>query len=104
MDLSQIEWLEPWSGVADPAMRARLEAELVRELGRGHILFQRLAKALARRLDQDDVLYAVESPSEVAVVHLSYAAKPDQPPWPSTTLFDNLTAFIETRMKPDHDE
>jgi hypothetical protein len=35
---------------------------------------------------------------------LSYAAKPDQPPWPSTTLFDSLTAFIEGRMKPDHVE
>ena len=52
---------------------------------------------------QDDVLYAVGSPSQLAVVHLSYAAKPDQPPWPSTTLFDNLMAFIEGRMKSDHD-
>ena len=103
-EIDDVEWLEPWSAVVDDAMRAQLESELAKEVGRGHLLFQRSAKALARRYDQDDVLYAVGSPSQLAVVHLSYAAKPDQPPWPSTMVFDNMTAFIEERMKRDHDE
>ena len=104
VEIDEIKWLEPWSAVVDDGMRAMLESELAKEVGRGHLLFQRPTRALARRYDQDDVLYAVGSPAQLAVVHLSYAAKPDQPPWPSTTLFDNLTAFIEGRMKPDHDE
>jgi hypothetical protein len=99
----EVEWLKPWSAVVDDEMRGKLESELAREVGRGHVLFQRPTRALARRHDQDDVLYAVGSPSQLAVVHLSYAAKPDRPHWPSTTLFDNLMAFIEGRMKPDHD-
>lgn len=104
MESDEVEWLEPWSAVADDGMRANLESELAKEVGRGHLLFQRPSRALARRYDQDDVLYAVGSPSQLAVVHLSDAAKPDQPPWPLTTLFDNMTAFIDGRMKPDHDE
>jgi hypothetical protein len=104
MDPSEIEWLEPWSAVTDEVMQARLERELVKEVGRGHVLFQRQVKTLARRYDRDDVLYAVENPSQLALVHLSYAAKPDRPPWPSTTLFDDLIGFIDARMKPDHDE
>lgn len=102
-EIDNVEWLEPWSAVVDDGMRAQLESELAKELGVGHVLFGRPTRALARRHDQDDVLYAVGSPSQVAVVHLSYAANPDQPPWPSTTLFDNLMAFIEGRMKPDHE-
>ncbi len=102
MEIDEIEWLEPWSAVVDDGMRAQLESELAREVGPGHLLFQRKARALARRYDQDDVLYAVAGPSQLAAVHLSYAAQPDQPSRPSTTLFDNLTAFIERRMKPDH--
>ena len=103
VEIDEVEWLEPWSAVVDEGMRAKLESELAKEVGRGHVLFQRPTRALARRHNQDDVLYAVGSPSQLAVVHLSYAAKPDQPPWPSTTLFDNLMAFIEGRMKSDHD-
>jgi hypothetical protein len=34
--------------------------------------------------------------------HLSYASHPDRPPWPSTTVFENIPEFIEKAMKPDH--
>ena len=104
IEIGDLEWLEPWSAVVDEKMRAALEDELAKELGRGHVLFQRPARAIARRYDQDDVLYAIENPSQLAVVHLSYAAKPDRPPWPSTSLFDDIAAFIQERMNPDHDD
>ena len=103
-EIGEVEWLEPWSAIVDDEMRAQLEGEVAREAGRGHPLFQRPARALARRYDQDDVLYEVGSPSQLAVVHLTYAPKPDQPPWPWTTLFDSMTAFIDARMRPDHEE
>jgi hypothetical protein len=103
-EVPQMEWLEPWSAVIDEAMRAKLEGELAREVGRGHILFRRPARALARRYDQDDVLFAIGNPSQLAVVHLTWAAHPEGPAWPSTSLFDEMSGFAEERMKRDHDE
>jgi hypothetical protein len=102
--IEDVEWLEPWSAVVDDGTRADLEDELAKEVAPGHLLFKRPARALARRHDQDDVLYAVGNPSQLAVVHLSYATKPDNPPWPSTAVFKDVTAFIEGRMKLDHEE
>jgi hypothetical protein len=103
-ETTKVEWLEPWSAVIDDKMRATLEAELIAEVAQGHTLFQRPARAIARRDDQDDVLYAVGTPSELAVVHLSYAARPDRPPLPTTAIFESMAAFIQDRMKLDHDE
>ena len=99
-----MDWLEPWVPVSDETERVGLEAELHRELGPGHVLFRRLARAIARRHDRDDVLFEVGQPAQFAVVHLTYAAHPEKEPWPMADLFDTLAAFVEGRMKPDHEK
>jgi hypothetical protein len=104
MNGENIEWMEPWTPIVDPALRTSLETELRNEVAQGHVLFGRSAMALARRSDQDDVLFAVDNPSQFAVVHLSYAARPDRPPWPDTICFDDVETFVEGRMRPDHEE
>jgi hypothetical protein len=102
-DLAAANWLEPWYPLSDDVIRERLERELKSELAADHVLYGRNAHAVATRKDCDDVLFEVGQPSQFAVVHLSYAARPDRPPWPSTEVFENVADFIE-RMKADHSD
>ena len=98
-----IEWREPWVQVTEDEQRRRLEAELRRELATSHQLHGRAARAVARRIDQDDVLFLVGE--ELAVVHLTYSkSAPERPPWPRTRLFSSSVEFVSKCLLPDHDE
>jgi hypothetical protein len=88
--------------LTDPAECTSLVAELLREIAPGHVLYGRPVRVVGRRYDCDDILLAVSEPEQLAIVHLSYASHPDRPPWPSTTVFENIPEFIEKAMKPDH--
>jgi hypothetical protein len=86
-----IEFLEPWM----PAPNAqRLEEELASELGPRHPLKGRDMRAVAVRQDCDDVLFvSVDEPKFVAVVHLTYANRPEADPrWPE--------ASVDTQNRP----
>jgi hypothetical protein len=95
-----VDWLVPWRAVV-PEQRENLGKELQREIGPGQVLYRRPVKAIAHRIDRDDVLFAVETPSQFAVVHLSYAAG-EHHPWPTTEIFESISAFVQRRMIPDH--
>src|SRR6266511_1897199 len=99
----EIEWREPWELVADGEQRRHLEAELRRELTPSHPLHGRTAKAVAHRIDQDDVLFLVDE--ELAVVHLTYSSSvPECPPWPRTRRFSSPLEFVSKCLTPDHDD
>ena len=53
-------------------------------------------RAVARRQDCDDVLFvSVDEPPAVAVVHLTYANRPElDPRWPRTTFFDSMQVCV----------
>ena len=99
-----MEFLEPWipAGPNAPA----LEKELAAELGRKHPLKGRRMRAIAVRQDCDDVLFvSAGEPTGVAVVHLTYANRPESDPqWPATTTFHSIEDWIERGMKQDHEE
>jgi hypothetical protein len=97
-----LTWLEPWQPMAAPA-RSAAEAALRRELGAGHALFGRPAHAIAKRSDSDDVLFALEAPGELAVVHLT-RARNRAPDSPHAMLFASVAEFVEGCMQPDHAE
>ena len=97
--LDTTNWLEPWAPIEHESVSQTLEKELQKELPEGHVLFGRPAKAIARRIDQDDVLFAVGNPSEIACVHLTYSSKRETAPWPSTSLFDSIAAFVASQEK-----
>lgn len=110
MEIEDLELLEPWERVKDGR---GLEAELVRELPPGHRLFGRTMRAVARRIDQDDVLFVAEAAQagggpfrqgqrEYAIVHLTWRREAD-PRWPSTHLLSSLAAFV-AEMQDDHDD
>jgi hypothetical protein len=86
-------WPEGWSAVDDDAHTAELDAELKREVSRGHELHGLDLRALGRRDKTDDVLFAFLGSDEVAVVHLTYR-KNDRPPWPSTTRYSTYAEFV----------
>ncbi len=102
LDLSPLEWLEPWTVIVDPKRARLFEAELRRELARSHPLHRRRARAVAHRVDRDDVLFTVGG--ELAVVHLTFSGAVEQPPAPRARVFDTAPEFVAHCMLPDHDE
>jgi hypothetical protein len=93
---------EPWStdGLDDS-----LAAELTRELAHDHPLRGVRARAIARRHDRDDVLFAIEGgPAPYAVVHLTGSGKAEGPAWPSFEAYESLAEWRRRRMRRDHEE
>jgi len=82
----------PWMAVFE-GDAASLEQELAREVGPGHRLAGRTVRAIARRADQDDVLFELLDSGECAVVHLTWGARPEQPPFPSTRTYPSMEAW-----------
>jgi hypothetical protein len=68
--------------------RSRLTEELLRELADGHPLYGRAARAIARRIDCDDVAFDVGG-SGLCVVHLTWAGRGDAR-WPRFEFVDHL--------------
>ena len=103
-ELQAIDWLPPWCPVS--ANDSRLADELAREVGEGHPLAGRSAVAIARREDQDDVLFWLPAgPTLLAVVHLTWASRRERSPdWPSTTLYESVAEWVERGMRADHSE
>lgn len=74
-----------WRKVVDGEPLAR---ELAREMPPGHVLHGRRLRAVARRVDDDDVAFEVEG-AGLCVVHLTWRVETD-PGWPWTTFVDAL--------------
>jgi hypothetical protein len=97
-------WLEPWTAV-DAEVARRLERELAAEISGRHGLFGRKARAIARRIGQDDVLFVVDGLSTpLAVVHLTWSGRRESDPiWPTTRVFTDWHDWAENCMRPDHE-
>ena len=100
-EIHRIGWLAPW----EPT-EAKLDVELEREVGPGHSLHGRRAVAVARRRDQDDVLFWLpDGPALLAVVHLTWTGQRERSPaWPFVILYSSIEDWIERGMRPDHAE
>jgi hypothetical protein len=99
--LEGVPLLEPWVRSTAP-----LHDELGREVSSAHPLFGVRARAIARRMDTDDVLFAlVGAAYPFVVVHLTWAGKPEETPaFPRTVFYRSREEWIERRMTPDHRE
>lgn len=99
-------WLEPWYPIVDDVPQVTAMArQLNAELSRGHALHSVPVRALARRGDCDDVLFAIEDGTRrVAVVHLTWSTSAQPAGFPTTTFFANLDAWRVDGMQVDHDE
>lgn len=84
----------PWQRTDQP-----LETQLYRELSREHRLHGITARAVARRSDNDDVLFELFGnalPAAFAIVHLTWSTHPGPDPlFPHTTLYANFEHVVE---------
>lgn len=104
--MNTIKWLHPWEEIGE-WRRAAVVAELKREVGPGHKLYEVLqhveVQALGQRGDCDDTMFLlVDHTPAVAMVHLTFASSEVTPAWPSTELYATLDDWVENCMKPDH--
>ena len=78
-------WPRGWFAI-DPEHMQIFAGELAREVGRGHPLKDIPATPLARADGRDDYLFELPD-KRVAEVHLTFANRPERPPWPVTVVF-----------------
>lgn len=96
-----MDWLNPW-GPVDGNGAAALERELSRELKLSHPLYGKPVRAIGRRDDSDDVLFALgDGSTRVAVVHLTWTGSREHPPWPQWETYLSLDDWVQLRMLPD---
>lgn len=72
----------------------RLVSELERELPNGHVLADVEVRCLARRLDDDAVLFElVDGSGRVAEVHLTWRVE-RHAEWPSATVYRSMIEWM----------
>lgn len=91
-EIEIIKWQDPWyahsSNEIDKTLKSNLPA--------GHVLFGEEVRSVARRKDNDDVLfYLPGNDVQFAIVHLTYSKETD-PKFPHTVL---LSTIEELRAK-----
>jgi hypothetical protein len=99
-----LEVLSPWQIISDSTNAEHLVRELSSELSPQHPLHGLKTTAVAKRIDRDDVLFAVDGGSAaLAVVHLTWRMESD-PRWPITRLFASWEDWVHNEMLPAHEE
>lgn len=103
---TNIEILPPWKVIEPtpdgaPGFHA---TELYKEICAGHVLYGVKVKAVALRVDRDDVLFElVDQKCPLAVVHLTWR-KETTPAWPSAKLFESWERWVRDEMIPSHED
>ena len=94
-----IELPEPWYWT-----NQNLSGQLKKEISKNHLLFDKKVETLARRQDNDDVLFLVEDNS-YAVVHLTWSNNPHYDgQYPITFQYDSWEELYEYRILKDKEE
>jgi hypothetical protein len=74
---------------------ASFEAELHRELSPGHPLYGLRLRAIGRRPDRDDALFAIDDGSgRVAQVHLTWLGAEERLPCPVARIYNDVAAWV----------
>lgn len=95
-----LHYLNPWH-----ADDTDLTVQLYKEINKKHILYGKTVKTIARRKDNDDVLFEVENSEFMyAIVHLTWAQKTlDDPKYPRTETYNEWQDVYENRIAKDHE-
>lgn len=74
--------------------------ELQKEISKNHLLYNKKCIPLAKRLDQDDVLFSIPDINKFAVVHLTWGDKEElDPMYPITTVYESVDDFLRLEIK-----
>jgi len=100
-----LQLLTPWEPI-DPADSAKFEDEYAVEIGKAHPLYGVPVKAIARRVDRDDVLFELlRHLCDYAVVHLTWSGKEESgPAWPACQIYADADDLMEQCIGPAHQE
>jgi hypothetical protein len=95
-------WLAPWQ--ASGEFSESLENELAREVAPSHSLYRVARRAIGRRNDCDDVLFALADETiPLAVVHLTWAGRTEvDPTFPSLQIYNSWQDWVDNRLLPDY--
>ena len=86
-----------------PNRAERLSARLQSEIPEEHVLHGLRLRAVATRIDRDDVLFEIEGGHmPLAVVHMTWR-KETNPDWPRTKLFPSWEDWVLNEMLPAHE-
>jgi hypothetical protein len=98
-----IDFKTPWVAVT-PKEREHLEAELTQELCLLHPLAPLDREVVARRIDTNDILVAINPHlCECAQVNLTWSRKTEMnPEVPNLELQATFQDWVQERMLPDH--
>ena len=94
--VNEEDFREPWFRLG-PDHALSFENEAKTELAPGHELYGLGLRAVAKCEGCDDVVFRA-SDDTFAIVHLTWATKPETPPWPRTT---RLGGFIAVELAMD---
>jgi hypothetical protein len=90
----------PWLGL-DSEYAVTLENEAYAEVAAGHELHGLELRAVAKCEGCDDVVFRA-SDNTFAIVQVTWARRPEAPPWPLTTRLGGLIALETTMDQHDH--
>jgi hypothetical protein len=103
LPLHPAHWGENWVGIATGGRQAQgLTAELQRELGPAHPLFELPLRPIARCLACDDVLFQVEPDGGYALVHLTWTQRVEHAPSPRTQFFKSEADIANAMSGEEH--
>ena len=94
--MSDDEWPNHWRALDDPEARQFFVTELTEELGPGHPLYGKAVVALAQ--NGDDILFRLIN-GKLTQVHLTYANKPERPPWPAHGVYDTFEEWSKEKQE-----
>ncbi len=96
---TSIELPEPWYWTEQD-----LTDQLEKEISSSHVLYGKAVKTLARRQDNDDVLFLIDN-GNFAIVHLTWRTQRHvDNRWPTTQLFDNWEDLFQKRILKDKED
>jgi hypothetical protein len=99
----EAEFHIPWQPVTEEEVARSLLAELERETCSSHCLYGNAIKAIARRIDCDEVLFLTRfTDRPLAVVHLTWRSNTElDPTWPYTEYFCDWKQWSQAAHEPD---